>query len=139
MISLEIAQCCLIVEFKTSRLSYTNCETINQRVYSTFHAAPFAHGFYGIYVAPWLGASVVGASMTARTAVVETALWRCGVVAEWKSGRVAGGFSEAGFSGQGDSRFSFSSAFLLIYLSLDFPPVLRLHSDHLLVFLIFWR
>ena len=48
------------------------------------------------------------------------------------SGR--GGLARRGLQGQGDSRFSFSSAFLLIYLFRVSAPVPRLHSDHLFVF-----
>ena len=39
------------------------------------------------HVPAWLGASVAGASMTARITVAE---WRSGGVAEWRSGGVAG-------------------------------------------------
>ena len=72
---------------------------------------------------------MAGASMTARTAVAE---WRGSGVAEWQSGR--GGLASLVLQGQGDSRFSFSSAFLLIYWFLVSAPVPRLHSDHLFVF-----
>ena len=54
-------------------------------------------------------------------------------MAEWRSGR--GSLARRVSQGQGDSRFSFPSAFLLIHLSSDSPPVPRRHSDHLFVFL----
>ena len=68
---------------------------------------------------------------TSMTAVAEAWSWRGGV-AEWQSGR--GSLARRVSQGQGDSRLSFPSAFLLIHLSSDSPPVPRLHSDHLFVF-----
>ena len=71
---------------------------------------------------------------TARTAVAEA--WRSGGVVEWQSGRVAewqrgrGSLARRVSQVQGDSRFSFPSAFLLIHLYSDSPSALRLHSDH---------
>ena len=61
--------------------------------------------------------------------------WQSGKVAEWQNGR--GSLAGRVFQGQDDSRFSFLSASLLIYLSLNFPPVPCLHSDHLFVFPIY--
>ena len=54
-------------------------------------------------------------------------------MAEWQSDR--GSLTRRVLQGQGDSPFSFPSAFpFLIRLSSEPPPVPRLHSDHLFVF-----
>lgn len=77
---------------------------------------------YHTHVPAWLEANVAGTSMTART--------RRSGVAEWRSGR-------------GRFPLFLPSAFPFLihsHLSSELPPVPRLHSDHLFVFLfqLYW-